>query len=125
MPASVVLGIDDDQIGPQRLAVLGDRRLERLRDRLPLGEHFVGQPSVSVEHELDPRPVDGRIGRVAVLVVVPLLVRQPQQPDMIRIVGIEPLRKHPHQHRQRQERAGDLDERQPFGVVAGDGHNLQ
>ena len=33
--------IVDDPIGPQRLAILGDLALERLRDRLSLGKQFV------------------------------------------------------------------------------------
>ena len=44
--------------------------------------------------------------------------------SMIRVVGVEPLRKHPLQHRHRQERAGDLDQGEPFGVVARGGHGV-
>ena len=38
------------------------------------------------------------------------------------IMSMKPLRKHFRQHRQTQERPGDFDERKPFGVITGDGH---
>jgi hypothetical protein len=43
---------------------------------------------------------------------------------MIRVVGIEPLRKHALQHRNRQEWAGHFDQGEPFGVVARGGHGV-
>ena len=49
--------------------------------------------------------MNARIGPLAQLVVVPLIERHTQPPSVIRIVGIEPLRKRLRQHRQTQERA--------------------
>jgi len=40
----------------------------------------------------------------------------------IRVVRLQPLREHPHQHRHGQERAGNFDQREPFSMVTGDGH---
>ena len=94
----------DDPIGPQRLAVLGNLALERLRNRLPLGEQFVVAQRLA-QHQLDPGPMNGRIGPAAQLVVVPLVERHAQPPSVVRIVGIESLRKRLRQHRQTQERA--------------------
>ena len=39
-----------------------------------------------------------------------------------RIVLVEPLRKDPLQNRDRKKRPGDRDQREPFGVVVGGGH---
>ena len=116
------LGVADDHIGPERLAVLQDLGLERLGNVLTFRQHLTGQPERLLEHEANPLPVDRRSWRVAVPIVLPLIKRQPQHPDMIRVVGVEPLRKHPLQHRDRQERAGDLDQGEPFGMVARGGH---
>ena len=49
--------------------------------------------------------MNARIGTMAQLVVVPLIERHAQPPSMVRIVGIESLRKRLRQHRQTQERA--------------------
>ena len=69
-------GFRDHDIGPQGLAVLGDRRLERLGDVLPLDEHLIRQAERLLQHEVDPLPVDRRVRPVALLVVLPLLERQ-------------------------------------------------
>ena len=118
------LGVADDHIGPERLAVLRDRGLERLGNVLTFRQHLIGQPERLLEHEANPLPVDRRSWRVAVPIVLPLVERQPQHPDMIRVVGVEPLGEDPLQHRHREERAGDLDQGEPFGVVAGGWHTL-
>ena len=120
--AGNALGVADDHIGPERLAVLRDPGLERLGNVLTFRQHLTGQPERLLEHEANPLPMDRRSWRIAVPILLPLVKRQPQHPDMIRVVGVEPLRKHPLQHRHRQERAGDLDQGEPFGVVAGGGH---
>ena len=122
LPAWPALRVLHDRIGPQDFAVLGDGRLERLGDGLAFGEHFIGQAEGLLQHELDPCPVDGRVRSVAALILLPLVVGQPQMAEMLGIVGVEPLREHPHQHGHRQERPGDLDQREPFGMVVFRGH---
>ena len=58
--------------------MLGEVGLERLRDLLPLDQH-VAQVERVPEHPVDPLPVDRRIGSVALLVLVPLLIHLPQR----------------------------------------------
>ena len=99
--------------------MLGDRRPERLGDVLPFGDHLIRQAERLLEDEADPLPVDRRVRPVALLVVLPLLEGQLDQPGVLRVVRVEPLREHPLQHRDREERPGDLDQREPFVVVAG------
>ena len=75
----------------------------RLRDGLSLGIGGLVKLRVRVfaeaegllEHEVDPRLVDGRVGALAGLVVLPLIERQPQVTCVClglgRIVLVEPL----------------------------------
>ena len=116
------LGVPHHDVRAQGLPVLGDRRAERLGDVLPLDEHLIRQAERLLEDEVDPLPVDRRVRPFALLVVLPLLEGQLDQPGVIRVVGVEAVREHPLQHRDREERAGDLDQREPFVVVAGGGH---
>ena len=112
-------------IAATRCEVQGPKpSLERLRDLLTFHQH-VAQVERVVEHPVDPLAVDRRIGSVAVLVLIPLLLHLPQRLGMLRVVGVHPLRETLDEHRQTQERSRDLDERQPFGVVLGDGHCLR
>ena len=48
------LWITDNKIGPQRLAVFGDRGLDGLRDFLPLSQDFFRQAECLVQNEFDP-----------------------------------------------------------------------
>lgn len=57
------------------------------------------------------------------LVVQPLIISQAQLARQVQVVCVQSLRKRAQQHRHRQEGAGDLKQRKPFGVVAGDGHD--
>ena len=116
--------LHDHLVGTQRLAMLGEVGLERLRDLLPLHQH-VAQVERVAEHPVDPLAVNRRVGSIAVLVLVPLLIDLPQRLGVLGVVGVHPLRETLDEHRQAQERSRDLDERQPFGVVLGDGHSLQ
>ena len=104
--------------------MLGEVSFERLRDLLPLHQH-VAQVERVAEHPVDPLAVNRRIGSVAVLVLVPLLMHLPQCLGVLGVVSVHPLREALDEHRQAQERSRDLDERQPFGVVLGDGHSLR
>ena len=104
--------------------MLQDLGLERLGNVLTFRQHLTGQPECLLEYEVNPLPVNCRSWRLAVPIVLPLVKCQPQHPDVIRVVGVEPLRKHPLQDRDRQEGAGDLDQGEPFGVVAGGGHGV-
>ncbi len=93
--------------------MLGDRRPDRLRNVLPLDDHFIRQAERLLQDEPDPLPMDRRVR-----IVFPLLKRQLQNPAMIRIMRVQSLRQHAIQHRDRKERPGDLDEGKPFVVVA-------
>ena len=104
--------------------MLGEVGFERLRDLLPLHQH-VAQVERVAEHPVDPLAVNRRIGSVAVLVLVPLLMHLPQRLGVLGIMSVHPLWETLDEHRQAQERSRDLDERQPFGVVLGDGHRLR
>ena len=66
--------------------------------------------------------MNGRIRSFALLVVLPLRKGQLQEASVVRVMGIEPLREHLLQHGDREERPGDLNQREPFVVVAGRGH---
>ena len=114
---------DQHRVWPQRLTVLRQGRLDALRDALPFGQQLVGQLQRLPQHVADPGGVDGGIRREAALVVGPFLVGRAQFARVGRIVRVQPLREGAHQHRHREERAGDFEEREPFGVVAGDGHD--
>ena len=54
----------------------------------------------------------------AVGVVLPFLVGGAQRLGLGRVARIKTLRENPQQHRQGNKGAGDLDEREPVGVVA-------
>ena len=113
---------DQHRVWPQRLTVLRQGRLEALRDALALGQQLVGQLQRLPQHVADPGGVNRGIRGEAALVVRPFLVGRAQLAGVGRVVGVQPLREGAHQHRHREERAGDFEEREPFGVVAGDGH---
>jgi hypothetical protein len=120
------LRIPDDEVRSEGLPVLGDRRLERLGDVLTFGQDVIRQSEPQLDHVIDPGLMDCRVRPLAILVIFPLIERQPKVPDQLfplgRIVFVEPLRKDPLQHRDRKKRPGNLDQRKPFGVVTGRGH---
>ena len=111
-----------DDIRPESLAVLGDRCPERLRNRLSFGEYLIRQAERLLEHEVDPLAMDRRGGPLALLVVFPLLKGKLHEPRVVRIVSVEAVREHSLEHRDREERSGDVDQGEPFGVVVGGGH---
>ena len=117
-----VVGIADQEIGPQGFAMLGNGGLDRGRDRLALGQHFAGQPEGLRQDELDPGVVDRLARPAALLVLLPLVVGGAQHPGLFRVVGIEAGGEDPLQHGHRQERPGDLDQRKPFGMMTLIGH---
>ena len=94
--------------------MLGDRRPERLGDVLTFAEHLIRQPKALLDHEIDPRPMDRRVRSLAVLVVFPLIKRQFEDFGPVLALGscvlVEPVRKDPIQHRDREERPGDFDQ---------------
>ena len=51
-PGLLRVGVDHDDAGPQQLVMFGNFRLQRLRDRLPLGQHPVVESSVLVRTNL-------------------------------------------------------------------------
>ena len=55
------------------------------------------------------------------LVIEPFLVSRPQVAGLLGWEGVQTLGEGVQQDRQRQERAGDFQKREPFGVVARDG----
>ena len=101
--------------------MLGEVGFERLRDLLPLHQH-VAQVERVAEHPVNPLAVNRRIGSIAVLVLIPLFMNLSQCLGVLGIMSVHPLRETLDEHRQAQERSRDLDEREPFGVVLGDGH---
>ena len=121
-PGLLRAGIDHDDAGPQQLVVLGNLHLQRLGDRLPLDQHSLVEVERLAEDEPDPLLMRGRIGPPLLHRLQPVPVLLPQQPGLLRVVGLQPGVERLHQHRQAQERARDRHERKPFGVVAGDGH---
>ena len=60
--------------------------------------------------------VDGAV----FLALQPVLEHELRLLAQFGIAGRQALRKRTQQHRQRQERAGDFDQRQPFSVMTGD-----
>jgi hypothetical protein len=77
---------------------------------LTFGEHLVRQTKGLLEDEVDPLPMDRRAGSFALLVVFPLLEGQLHKPRVVRVMRVEPVRKHALQHRHREERAGHVDQ---------------
>src|SRR5271157_3136500 len=63
-PRFTLQRVADDHIGPERLAVLRDLRLECLGDVLTLCQHLTGQPKRLLEHKANPLPMDRRSWRV-------------------------------------------------------------
>lgn len=117
------LGVADQKIRPKKLAMLGDGRFDRLRDRLPFGQHVVAEAERLPQHEVDPGAVDGRLGTWAILVVFPLLECHVQGAEVFRVMRIEALGEDLLQHRHGQKRAGDFNQREPFGVMVFGGHS--
>jgi len=116
--------IVDDDAGPQQFVMFGDVDVQRLRDRLPFGQHLLIE--VECPGEDKPDPVVMRSG-----VRLPLFERSlpggvllPQQPGNLRVVRFEARIECFHQHRQAEERTRDRHERKPFSVVTCDGHGL-
>ena len=68
--------------------MLGDRRAERLGNRLPLDEHLIRQAERLLEDEVDPLPMDRRVRPLALLVVLPLVEGQLEQAGVLRLVGV-------------------------------------
>ncbi|MCK6685976.1 MAG: hypothetical protein L6R30_26570, partial [Thermoanaerobaculia bacterium] len=56
------------------------------------------------------------------LFVVPFVIGELQRAEEFGIVGVEPLGETLRQDKQAQEWSRDIDELEPFGVVAGDRH---
>jgi hypothetical protein len=54
----------------------------------------------------------------------PVFIVFPQGRGAGGITEVEALREDAQEHRQREERAGGLNEGKPFGVVAGGGHGV-
>src|SRR5271157_5813872 len=75
--AGNALGVADDHIGPERLAMLRDLGLERLGNVLTFRQHLTGQPERLLEHEANPLPVNRRSWQVAVSIVLPLYALNP------------------------------------------------
>ena len=91
-----------------------------------LFENYVsGQTERVGKYELDPSNMNGWIRLLPGLVILfPFLISHLEPTEFLRIMGMKPLRERPHQHRHRQKRPRDLDEREPIGMVARDGHGV-
>ena len=85
--------------------MFGDFRLQRLRNRLPLGQHPLIEFEGLGEDELDPVLMRSGIGLPFLERLLPIAVLLPQQPRLVGIVGFQPGIERFHQHRQAQERA--------------------
>ncbi len=106
----------------QRLTMLRhrhrQRRPRRLRQRRHLSEHLVRHPQRLAQQPAHPRAVE----RWLLAPLLPLLERQPQLAAQVGVARAQPLREGAQQHRHRKKRAGDFQQREPFSVVAGNGH---
>ena len=85
--------------------MFGNFRLQRLRNRLPFGQHSVIEFKGLGQDELDPLLMRGGIGLALLERLLPVAVLLPQQPRLVGIVGFQPGVERFHQHRQAQERA--------------------
>jgi hypothetical protein len=70
--------------------------------------------------------MDSLIGFEPLLIIQPLLIGQPDPVADTTIITLETLRKDLHEHREAEEWSRNLDEREPFSVLACDirWHNL-
>jgi hypothetical protein len=69
--------------------------------------------------------MEGWIGLKAAGGIEPLLVGQAQFAGHVGIGRIETLGEGADERRQREEGAGDIEQGEPFGVVAGNGHGCK
>ncbi|MDH1426769.1 hypothetical protein N5J23_00220 [Comamonas aquatica] len=90
------------------------------RDGLVGEEHLLRQAQDALQHKLKPGMVDDSVA----FGVFPLGKGQAGVAADSSVQRFQLLRKHPQQNGQRQEGAGDFDQREPFGVMTGDGHGL-
>jgi len=102
--------------------MLRDLHLQRLGNRLTFHKRPVVEPESIAEDEPHPLLMWYWISPPLLHSLQPVPILLPQQPRVLRVVrlqaGIECL----HQHREAEERTRDRHEREPFGMVAGDGH---
>jgi hypothetical protein len=106
--------------------MLGHEMGEVLRDGVVLGEPF-GRPA-------EPANEDGaqpfafgradRVGRVCAS-LAPAVIEFAQFAGVVGLILGEALREHLFEDRQADERAGDLDQLEQFGVFAGGGHQAR
>lgn len=102
----------------QRHPLGGDAHRQARRQRLALGNQLGRPIEQPRQHPLNPGTVN-----LEVRAVRPLGEPGggPGDKDALLAIDRQPLRKHPQQHRQRQERSARLDQAKPVGMLTGGG----
>ena len=83
------------------------------------GQQFMGEAQYLTQHKAHPGCMNSRVGAQTLLVVLPFLQGAAYRFTDLGVVRI----KDAQQHRHAQEWPGDLNQREPFGVITGDGHS--
>jgi len=115
-------GRSDDKVGAQGFSLFGNKGLQSGWDRRTLEQMALFKAENVFEDIAHPHRMNGRRGSQAVLVVQPFLIRQAQLRQASAVERVQSLGEGAHQHRQAEERAGNLEQGKPFVVVSGDGH---
>ena len=104
--------LDNHHVGGQGLALLGHLHDEGGQITLGAGDRRIGEQEYAAQHPAHPRLVDRRVS----LGADPLAVGQAQLVAHLAAHPVEALREGAVEHRQREEGAGDLQEREPLGM---------
>ena len=105
--------IDEGIVRTQRLSVFGDSGFQSRWEALTLLEKILGVSQGFDQDVLDPCPVHGRVETHGLRsgFVVPLLIGDLEILQMFRVMRVQALGKHAIQHRDREERPRDLNQR--------------
>ena len=117
----VGVAVFQDEIGPQRLAVVGHDGFHARRDGLTLHEKFRRVFQHVGEDVPNPSVMNSGLRRAA---FEPIFVGFAQAGGFGGVTLFQALREDAQQHRHGQEWPGGFDEGKPFGVMTGGAHRL-
>ncbi len=116
---------DESHVWQQRFAVFRHICSQSGRQSLTLGEYLMWHLQHVGQHEAQPLEVNGWLWAYSRLVISPFIIGHAQRMPQFRLLFVlfQALGKDGEQHRHTEKWAGDLDQRQPLGVLTGNGHD--